>query len=275
MMREKSLKKSVVYLVENLPKEERFKREKDLKSPVIEEKTKKNHRRPRSESGEEFEDRKRVWENKKKTSDCKVIENGPVPPPDLPPEFKNKIKESNGYEEKLLIQKRVTVSDLKCGINGSVLGHGSSANGVFVLVYWAYGQNLVNGLLAILVSWAFGWVSGSVDVVRCRILMPGLGLGAIGLWNLAYGQLDFFAVGFVHWFLVLLHWALGFWSLGFWALGHFGLLLMLPIESVVIWAVGHFGLCLSFWKLSCSAAIAGLFGYDFRMAWPALPGWIG
>ncbi|KAL6999423.1 hypothetical protein U1Q18_000584 [Sarracenia purpurea var. burkii] len=114
MMREKSLKKSVVYPIENLPKEERLMREKDLKSPVIEEKTKKNYRRPRSESDEEFEDRKGVWENKKKkrTSDCKVIENGPVPPPDLPPEFKNKIKESNGYEEKLLIQKMVTVSDV-------------------------------------------------------------------------------------------------------------------------------------------------------------------
>ncbi|KAL6999426.1 hypothetical protein U1Q18_000587 [Sarracenia purpurea var. burkii] len=117
MMRDKSLKKYVVYQVEDLPKEERLKREKDLKSLVIEEKTKKNHRRPRSESDEEFDDRKRVWENKKKkkkkkTSDCKVIKNGPEPPPDLPPEFKNKFKESNGYEEKLLIQKRVTVSDV-------------------------------------------------------------------------------------------------------------------------------------------------------------------
>ncbi|KAL6999425.1 hypothetical protein U1Q18_000586 [Sarracenia purpurea var. burkii] len=115
MTREKSLKKSAVYPVENLPKKERLKKENDLMRPVIEEKTKKNYRRPRSESDEEFENRKSVWDNKKKTkmtSDCKVMENGPVPPPDLPPRFKNKIKESNGYEEKLLVQKRVTISDV-------------------------------------------------------------------------------------------------------------------------------------------------------------------
>ncbi|KAL7219465.1 hypothetical protein ACSBR2_012505 [Camellia fascicularis] len=89
---EKLLKNSVIdEPVDNLPKEERMKREKWLKRPVTEEKP-KNKKRYESEDQEKPNPIKK----KKKMSSNKGIDNVSYPPPELPSEFKEKINNLNG-----------------------------------------------------------------------------------------------------------------------------------------------------------------------------------
>ncbi|KAL7216875.1 hypothetical protein ACSBR1_028740 [Camellia fascicularis] len=109
-MFEKLLKNSVIdEPVDNLPKEERMKREKRLKRPVTEEKP-KNKKRYESEESEDQEKPNPI--KKKKMSSNKGIDNVSYPPPELPSEFKEKINNLNGSKLKLLIQKRVTATDV-------------------------------------------------------------------------------------------------------------------------------------------------------------------
>ncbi|CAL5391435.1 unnamed protein product [Camellia sinensis] len=107
----KLLKNSVIdEPVHNLPKEERMKREKWLKRPVTEEKP-KNKKRYESEESEDQEKPNPI-KKKKKMSSKKGIDNVSYPPPELPLEFKEKINNLNGSKLKLLIQKRVTATDV-------------------------------------------------------------------------------------------------------------------------------------------------------------------
>ncbi|THF96107.1 B3 domain-containing protein At5g24050-like [Camellia sinensis] len=107
---EKLLKKPVIdEPVDNSPKEERMKREKRLKRPVTEEKP-KNKKRYESEESEDQEKPNPI--KKKKMSSNTGIDNVSYPPPELPSEFKEKINNLNGSKLKLLIQKKVTATDV-------------------------------------------------------------------------------------------------------------------------------------------------------------------
>ncbi|GFZ06607.1 hypothetical protein Acr_18g0007770 [Actinidia rufa] len=121
MARERSMKKRVDLPVDNnLCKEEIVRREKLLKRPVIDETPKKTEetifierRRGRDQQSEDEYDEEEGRAKKKPRKSKKAIDNGPEPPPKLPQRFRDRIRELNGTDVKLVIQKGLSGTDMK------------------------------------------------------------------------------------------------------------------------------------------------------------------
>ncbi|PSS16222.1 B3 domain-containing protein [Actinidia chinensis var. chinensis] len=121
MARERSMKKRVDLPVgNNLCKEEIVRREKLLKRPVKDETPKKTEetifierRRGRDQQSEDEYDEEEGRAKKKPRKSKKAIDNGPEPPPKLPQRFRDRIRELNGTDVKLVIQKGLSGTDMK------------------------------------------------------------------------------------------------------------------------------------------------------------------